>query len=126
MPLSSQLAVNPPMNPQENRDYERRLQELEAELNKDKPLSSGEIPFRQPLERYINRSQIESIRNRVVNWFDILPKPAKVAVVAIAAIVGVSLFLSVLRLVASLISLAILGVILYLVYKFFVTPQSPK
>ncbi len=114
------------MNPQENRDYERRLQELEAELNKDKPLSSGEIPFRQPLERYINRSQIESIRNRVVNWFDILPKPAKVAVVAIAAIVGVSLFLSILRLVASLISLAILGVILYLVYKFFVTPQSPK
>jgi hypothetical protein len=114
------------MNPQENRDYERRLQELEAELNKDKPLSSGEIPFRQPLERYINRSQIESIRNRVVNWFDILPKPAKVAVVAIAAMVGVSLFLSVLRLVASLISLAILGVILYLVYKFFVTPQSPK
>jgi hypothetical protein len=114
------------MNPQENRDYERRLQELEAELNKDKPLSSVEIPFWQPLERYINRSQIESIRNRVVNWFDILPKPAKVAVVVLAAIVGVSLFLSVLRLVVSLISLAILGVILYLVYKFFVTPQSPK
>jgi len=114
------------MNPQENRDYERRLQELEAELNKDKPLSSGEIPFRQPLERYINRSQIESIRNRVVNWFNILPNLGKVAVVAIAAIVGVSLFLNVLRLVASLISLAILGVILYLVYKFFVTPPSPK
>jgi hypothetical protein len=114
------------MNPQENRDYERRLQELEAELNKDKPLSSVEIPFWQPLERYMNRSQIESIRNRVVNWFNILPKPGKVAVVAIAAIVGVSLFLSLLRLVASLISLAILGVILYLVYKFFVTPPSPK
>ena len=115
-----------PMNPQENRDYERRLQELEAELNKDKPLSSVEIPFWQPLERYINRTQVESIRNRVVNWFNSLPNPGKVAVVAIAAIVGVSLFLSVLQLVASLISLAILGVILYLVYKFFVTPPSPK
>ncbi|AFZ21637.1 hypothetical protein Mic7113_6037 [Allocoleopsis franciscana PCC 7113] len=114
------------MNPQENPDYERRLQELEAELNKDKPLPSVEMPFRQPLERYINRSQIESSRNRVLNWFNSLPKPGKVAVVAIAVIVGASLFLSLLRLVASLISLAILGVILYLVYKFFVTPPSPK
>lgn len=114
------------MNPQENRDYERRLQELEAELNKDKPLSSVEIPFWQPVERYINRTQIESIRNRVVNWFNSLPNPGKVAVVASAVIVGVSLFLSLLQLVASLISLAILGVILYLVYKFFVTPSSPK
>lgn len=114
------------MNPQENQDYERRLQELEAELNKDKPPSSVEMPFWQPLERYINRSQIESLRNRVVNWFNLLPKPGQVVVVAIAAIVGVSLFLSVLQLVASLISLAILGVILYLVYKFFVTPPSPK
>lgn len=114
------------MNPQENRDYERRLQELEAELNKNKPLSSVEIPFWQLLERYINRTQIESIRNRVVNWFNSLPNPGKVAVVASAVIVGVSLFLSLLQLVASLISLAILGVILYLVYKFFVTPSSPK
>src|ERR687886_1885739 len=114
------------MNPQENQDYARRLQVLEAELNKERPLPSGETPFWQPLDRYINRSQVESIRNRVVNWFNSLPTPGKVTVVAIAAIVGVSLFLSVLQLVASLISLAILGVILYLVNKFFVTPQSPK
>jgi hypothetical protein len=114
------------MNPQENQDYARKLQELEAELDKDQPLPSVGTPLWQPLERYINRSQVEAIRNRVVNWFNSLPTPGKVAVVAMAAIVGVSLFLSLLQLVASLISLAILGVILYLVYKFFVTPQSPK
>jgi hypothetical protein len=114
------------MNPQENQDYARRLQDLEAELNKDRPLSSVETPSWQALDRYINRSQVEAIRNRIVNWFNSLPTPGKVTVVAIATIVGVSLFLSVLQLVASLISLAILGVILYLVYKFFVTPQSPK
>jgi hypothetical protein len=114
------------MNPQENQDYARRLQDLEAELHKDRPLSSVETPLWQGLDRYINRSQVEAIRNRVVNWFNSLPTPGKVTVVAIAAIVGLSLFLSVLQLVASLISLAILGVILYLVYKFFVTPQSPK
>lgn len=51
---------------------DRRLQELEAELDKDQPLSSVETPLWQPLERYINRSQVEAIRNRVVNWFNLI------------------------------------------------------
>jgi hypothetical protein len=114
------------MNPQENRDYDRRLQELEAELDKDQPLPSVETQPGQPLQRNVNRTQAESVLNRVVNWYNSLPTPGKIAVVAIAALVSFSVLKSVFQLVTSLISLAILGVVLYLVYKFFVTPQSPK
>ena len=115
------------MNPQENRDYDRRLQELETELEKDKPLLSPETQPGQLEERPVNDSQpAQSVLNQFTTWFNSLPSAGKVAVVALAAILGFSLLRSVLQLVASLISLAILGVLLYLVYKFFVAPRSSQ
>lgn len=104
------------MNPQENRDDDRILQKLEAQLNQNRIVSSLWPAF--------NRSQSEVAFNQVVNWFNGLANPAKVAVVAIAVLVGFSVVKSILQLVASLIGLAILGIILYLVYKFLITPQS--
>jgi hypothetical protein len=112
------------MNPQENRDYERKLQELEKELDKDRPLKSVDTKAGQPLQSNVNYSQIESVFNRVTNWFNSLPKTGKVAVVIIGAIVGFSILRSVLQLVGALLALATLGGILYLVYKFFITPRS--
>ena len=112
------------MNPQENREYENKLQDLERELEKDQSLRSLETNPGQPVQRHVNDSQAKSVLNQVATWFNRLPSAGKVAVVIIAAIVGFSLLRSVLQLVASLISLAILGGILYLVYKFFVTPRS--
>jgi hypothetical protein len=119
------------MNPQENQDYERKLQELEDQLERDRTQPTIETQPGQPPQRYVNGSQLEvpvfkQVFNQVANWFNRLPKVGKVAVVLIATIIGFSLLRSVLQLVASLISLAILGVILYLVYKFFITPQSRK
>jgi negative regulator of sigma E activity len=111
------------MNPQENRDYERRLQELEMEAD-SKTHPSIDDRIGQPLQRQVNNQPEKSVLNQVANWFNSLPRGAKVAVVIIATLVGFSILRSVLQLVASLFSLAILGVILYLVYKFFVTPQS--
>jgi negative regulator of sigma E activity len=112
------------MNPQENRDYERRLQELEIELDKSQTHPSIDDRIAQPLQRQVNNQPEKSVLNQVANWFNSLPRGAKVAVVIIATLVGFSILRSVLQLVASLFSLAILGVILYLVYKFFVTPKS--
>jgi hypothetical protein len=125
-PLQSSQRSEKQMNPQENRDYARRLQELETELERDQPLPSVDTQPGQPLQRNVNNSQTTSVLHQVANRFNSLPSAGKVAVVIIAAIVGFSVLRSVLQLVAALISLAILGVILYLVYKFFVKPQYPK
>lgn len=114
------------MNHQENQDNERRLQELELELEKE-PLPSIDTQTGQPIQPMSNRSQqLTTVFNQLANWFNNLPSAAKVAVMIIAALLGFSILRSVLQLLASLISLAILGVILYLVYKFFVTSQSLK
>ncbi len=113
------------MNSKENRDDERRLQELEMELDKNQSPPSIGDRTEQPLQRQVNNSQPEkSVLNQVANWFNSLPRGGKVAVAIIATLVGFSILRSVLQLVASLISLAIVGVVVYLVYKFFVTPQS--
>jgi hypothetical protein len=115
------------MNPNENSDYQRRLDELESQLDKEHPWQSVDIQPQQPLERQVNPSQgHKSIVIQAADWFNRLPSAGKVAVVSIAVLVGFSILRSLLQLVASLFSLAILGVILYLVYKFFVAPQSAK
>lgn len=115
------------MNPQENPDYERRLWELEKELDKEQPLPSIETRSGQPLVRHADNSQAKkSSLNQVATWFNSLPSAGRLAVVIIAALISFSILKSVLQLVGALFSLAILGVILYLVYKFLITPQSPK
>lgn len=116
------------MNPQENQDYERRLRALETELDQDRmpPVDSERG---QPLPpRHIDRSQPKKsvVLSQIANWFNQLSSGGKLAVGIIAAIVGFAILRSVLQLVASLISLAVLGVILYLVYRFFISSKSSK
>lgn len=116
------------MNPQENRDWERRLQELEMEINQtSSPPSVNNTEPGQPLQRNSDNSQqIDNVLKRVRYWFNGLTPVGKVAIVAIAVVVGFSLLRTVLQLVASLISLAIVGVLVYLVYKFLIAPKSPE
>lgn len=115
------------MNPQENPDYKRRLQELEKELGNDRTAKSAETQPGQWGSGNINSllSQ-KALFNQAINWYHTLPDAGKVAVAIAGALVGFSLLRTVLQLVASLISLTLLGVTLYLVYKFLIAPQSPK
>lgn len=117
------------MNSQENRDWERKLQELESQLD-SKPLQSSVNPTQpQPLvveHETDDENQMGEIWLQVRNWFDRLPSAGKIAVVAIAAIIGLSLLRTVFQLVASLITLAVLAVVLYFIYKFFIASQSSQ
>lgn len=114
------------MNPQENPDQQRRLQELEKEIAQERIQAVG-TKLGQQLQERLNSSQLLSpVFNQVANWFNNLPSPAKVAVAIIAALMGISLLSSIVKLFAALISLTILGVILYLGYKFLIVPQSRK
>lgn len=88
------------------------------ELDKDRIPPATKTPTAQPIQ------SDKTLLTQVTQWFESLPSPGKVAVVIISALVGFSILRNVLQLVASVLSLAILGVILYLVYKFFVTPKS--
>jgi hypothetical protein len=114
------------MNPKENPDNQRRLQELAKAINQEQIRAIG-TRLGQQLQQSLNSSQLLSpVFNQVSNWFNSLPSAAKVAVAIIAALMGISLLGSILKLFAALISLAILGVVLYLGYKYLIVPQSRK
>lgn len=111
------------MNPQENRNYEQKDQELEKEYH----WQSQAKQIGNSLKNNLKNLPIDqSTLNQWKTWFNGL-NPVGKAIVAIAGVsLGFTVVSSVLQLVGSLISLAILGGILYLVYKFFLTSQSPK
>lgn len=118
------------MNPQENREVERRLKELEIELNQNSSSRPIKVEPGQPLQADPNDSEITSQITKTVfkvtNWFKGLSDIGKIVVVVVAILVGFSLLRTVFQLVTALISLAFLGVLLYLAYKFFVAPRSPN
>lgn len=97
------------------------------EINKDtNPTSSNTQPQQILPNGFPDSQPVKSALNQVTKWFDSLPTVGKVVVAVVAITMGFSLLKSVFQLVASLISLTVLGFILYLVYKFFITPPSQK
>ncbi|NEP12350.1 MAG: hypothetical protein F6K14_19510 [Symploca sp. SIO2C1] len=114
------------MNTQKHQDYELRLEELEQQGNKDQPMQSGKTQAEQRFRQYVNGLPVESVLTQIANWFNSLTSAGKIAVVIIGGILGLSLLRTTLQLVASLFSLTILGVVLYLMYKFLINPQSQK
>ena len=100
------------MNNPNNKNTERRLEELELELEKN------ERSTKKKLEIQDNSTKIEKIFKFILAWFDDLPSFGKIAVGVVGIIVTFSLLNSFLKLVASLLTIAILSLILYGVYKF--------
>lgn len=111
------------MNPQPEEDLERRLQKLDAEINQtSQPLA---IPQpKKPLQPQTDSSQIQSSLYRLINWFSGLSGFGKLIVIGVAALVGLAILRAVLKLVAAVISLAVLGVVVYFVYQFFLARSS--
>jgi hypothetical protein len=107
------------MNPQPEEDLQRRLQQLEAEMNSFSPNLNQQETQKQTnqtmfakLNRYLERSQI---------WFQGLSGMKKLAVASVVIVLGLLVLQTVFRLVASVISLALLAGLVYLGYKFLVS-----
>ncbi len=59
-----------------------------------------------------------------VIWFNGIPSSGKLLAIAAGGFLSLSLIKTVYQLITSLISLSILGIILYLVYRFWVVPKN--
>lgn len=113
------------MNNYENHQQNRRLQELEDQINSQPSFTPLNLEAGQPLKRSAqNPHPKDNTRlERVQNLLNSLPTSAKVVVGAIAALIALSLLQTVFKVVTSLITLAILGIILYLIYQFAIAPK---
>jgi hypothetical protein len=107
------------MNSQPEEDLQRRLDKLEAEIksaNVTPPHSGGQTQLPglsfASLNLYLERFRL---------WFTSLAGMKKLAVVGVVTLLGFVMLQTVFKLVTSVISLALLAVLVYLGYKFFVS-----
>jgi hypothetical protein len=115
------------MNSQDNRDWQRRLEEIEQEINQTSKTSSANQT--EPVKTEVDieiRQKIEMWLNNLKEWFSVLPTVGKIAVGGLGAIAALSVFGAVLKIVSSLVSIAIMSVVLYFAYKFFIASSSEK
>ena len=106
------------MNPQREEDLQRRLNKLEADIN-----SSPEV-VPQPQEQQMPQSVFAKFNlqlERFQIWFNSLSGTKKLVVSGVTVLVGLAMLQAVFKLVASVISLALLAVLVYVGYKFFVS-----
>jgi hypothetical protein len=102
------------MNYQNNFNWQQAFGELKAKLERS-PL------MKMNLDNY---PAVQTFYNQFLNKFQRLPKPGQVAVFAVGAIIVLTVFNTVVQLIYALITLAILGVLIYIAYKLAISPQS--
>lgn len=116
-----------------NQDYDRPIDEIKLDQTSTQS-SAGEIsdnpsPQAQNVviePEIVNETdQSESTwPSDVKTWFVALPDVGKIAVGAVAMIISFSVLNAVLKLVTSLLTVGILAVILYGLYKLWVAPRT--
>jgi hypothetical protein len=110
------------MNSQPEEDLQRRLQNLEAEI-KSARVNAPQTETQTPVTKF---SQWNLYLERSRNWFNSLSIIKKLAVTGIVMLLTVWMVQTVFALVASVISLAMLAVLVYLGYKFFIANRKAK
>ncbi len=113
------------MNSQPEQDLDRRLEQLETEVNS--PPSSraviSEIQAPEQRQKDISPTLKPQLK-RFFNWFNSLPSVGKLTVIGVGAIVGIAILRAVYSLVAAVISLGFLAGGLYLAYQFFIVRST--
>jgi uncharacterized protein YacL len=110
------------MNRQPNDDLQRRLEKLESEINS--PLGVT------PQSQEANSSKNKALRflsyhtERVLAWYKTQTGITKIVVLGVGFLVAFSLLQAVFKLVTAVISLAVLSILVYLGYKFFISGNS--
>lgn len=114
--------------PNTQNDWQKRLQELEAEVNESSEKTSTEANNDFPSSVRSNSPQLSSqakkIATQVRQWFDQLPVFGKVIVGAVGVGISLSLLKTVFQLVTSVLTLAIIGALGYVGYQVFIASKN--
>ena len=113
------------MSSSNNQDWQRKLEELEAQINQDTSSNSQEQTTTVHPQVEIDYPQsIKSWLNLAKDWFNSLAPIGQVAVGVVVIMVGFSVLNIFLKVISSLVSIVILGGLLYLGYKYIFANSS--
>jgi hypothetical protein len=106
-------------------DWQSRLRELKIDLER---ATSGSESLNQ-IEVDTPNFGIDALQRgyqQFLAWFNGIPASGKLLAIAGGGLLSLTLIKTVFQLITSLITLSIFGVILYLVYRFWVLPKSDE
>lgn len=102
------------------RDLQNKLNEIEVEINQNQASSSQDATKSVLPELEIKPSpQVQGWIDQSKQWFQSLPKFGKVAVAIGGVWLGFSVLGAVLHVVSSIVSIAAIGLVLYIGYRLF-------
>ncbi|MEG4111043.1 MULTISPECIES: hypothetical protein [unclassified Microcoleus] len=102
------------MNPQNNFNWQQAFGELKAKVERSPLITQNSDSYQA----------VGTLYNQLLHKFQRLPKPGQVAAFAVGGIIVLTVFNSVVQLISSLMTLAVLGVLIYIAYKLAISPQS--
>ncbi|MUG96779.1 hypothetical protein F7734_32340 [Scytonema sp. UIC 10036] len=110
------------MNRQPNDDLQRRLDKLEAEINSP----SGVTPQSQEANSPTNKALrfLSYHTQRVLAWYKTQTGITKIVVLGVGFLLAFSVLQAIFKLVTAVISLAVLSILVYVGYKFFISSNS--
>ncbi len=108
------------MDSQSQQNFQRRLQELDAEVQRNASASQNQSESSQKAPAGVTPSSpLQLLGQQLAVWFNHLPAVGKVVVAVISIILGLSLLNTVLNLVTTIVMLAIVVTVLYGLYRVF-------
>ena len=102
------------MNPQNNFNFQQAIRELKAKVERSSLIQQNPDSYQA----------LGTFYNQFLDKFQKLPKAGQVAVFAVGAIVVLTVFNSIVQLISALMTLAVLGVLIYIAYKLAISADS--
>ncbi|MEM9275522.1 MAG: hypothetical protein AAGA80_21525 [Cyanobacteria bacterium P01_F01_bin.143] len=110
-----------------NGNWKTKLEQLEEQIRKAAAANQSSQQSNQDVSPYVEMDSETYFAEKAAawmemtrNWFNALSKPGKVIVGVCAVWLGFSALNTVFHLISSLLSLVVLGVILYFIYTKFI------
>jgi hypothetical protein len=119
------------MTSPEPQNWQRRIQELKSNFVR----VASALPNRSVSgSEHLNQIDVDApgfgidglqhSYRQFLSWFSSIPASGKLLAIAGGGLLGLSLIKTVFQLISSLITLSVFGIILYLVYRFWILPKN--
>ncbi|PSB44703.1 hypothetical protein [Chamaesiphon polymorphus] len=105
-------------------DWQRRIRDLKIEI--DRATTSGSESLNQ-IDVDAPSFGIDALQRsyqQFLEWFNGIPASGKLLAIAGGGLLSLTLIKTVFQLITSLITLSVFGIILYVVYRFWILPKS--
>jgi hypothetical protein len=111
------------MTSPEPQDWQRRFRNLKIEIERaaSDPNALNQIEVDAPS---FGIDALQLGYQQFMTWFNSIPASGKLLAIAGGGLLSLTLIKTVFQLITSLITLSVFGVILYLVYRFWILPKN--